>query len=149
MKTNRQKSAGFTLLEVLIATVVLAVGLLGMAGLQWTALRNNHSSYLRSQAVVMAYDMMDRMRANKGGATSADYDRSYGDTVPTQSCSSYCTTAEMADADVEEWVTALSRLPSGDGSIAVATDGLATIFVRWNDSRDASNLVSFRLTTQL
>ncbi len=150
MKINRQKITGFSLLEALIATIVLSVGLLGMAGLQGMALRNNHSAYLRSQAVVMAYDMMDRMRANKAAATSADYDRSYGDGVTTQSCSSYCAADKMADADVKEWVAALARLPSGDGSIAVTNTGLATINVQWDDDRDtATPDLKFQLTTLL
>ncbi len=60
MKTN----TGFTLIEVLIAMLVLAVGLLGLAGLQATSLRNNQSAYNRSQATQLAYDLADRMRAN-------------------------------------------------------------------------------------
>ena len=60
----KNKNAGFTLIEVLIAMLVLAVGLLGLAGLQATSLRNNQSAYNRSQATQLAYDLADRMRAN-------------------------------------------------------------------------------------
>ena len=57
--------SGFTLLEVLVALVILSIGLLGLAGLQAASLRYNHSSYLRSQATLIAYDIVDRMRANR------------------------------------------------------------------------------------
>jgi type IV pilus assembly protein PilV len=60
MKTG----AGFTLIEVLVAMVVLTVGLLGLAGLQATSLKNSQNAYYRSVATQLAYDMADRMRAN-------------------------------------------------------------------------------------
>ena len=64
------KNAGFTLIEVLIAMLVLAVSLLGLAGLQATSLRNNQSAYNRSQATQLAYDLADRMRANAAGIST-------------------------------------------------------------------------------
>ena len=64
MKTN----SGFTLIEVLIAMLVLAVGLLGLAGMQATGIRNNLSAYNRSLATQLAYDMADRMRSNVADA---------------------------------------------------------------------------------
>ena len=53
----------FTLIEVLVTVVILAVGLLGLAGMQAASMRNNHSAYLRSQAVQLSYDMADRVRS--------------------------------------------------------------------------------------
>lgn len=61
-----RSAQGFTLLEVLIAVVVLSVGLLGLARLQTAGLRQNHSAFMRSQATMLAYDIIDRMRTNKG-----------------------------------------------------------------------------------
>ena len=58
------KSRGFTLIEVLIALVILSVGLLGLAGLQIISLKNNQSTYARGQANLMAMDVIDRIRAN-------------------------------------------------------------------------------------
>lgn len=57
--------AGFSLLEVLIALVVLSVGLLGLAAMQVRGLAYNHEAHVRSQATMLAYDMMDRMRMRK------------------------------------------------------------------------------------
>ena len=157
MLINKKRMAGFGLIEVLVAFLILLVGLLGMAGLQATALKNNHNAYLRSQAIILAQDIMDRMRANKPAALAGDYARNFDDATPTQTCTASCSTSNMALSDQREWVNALSQLPSGDGSIAVTNAGAATIIVCWDDARvgDAAdaegecNLTQFQLTTQL
>ena len=66
---------GFTMVEVLVTLVILAVGLLGLAGLQATSLRNTESAYQRSQAAILAYDMLDRMRANSAGVANGRFSR--------------------------------------------------------------------------
>ncbi|MEC9341425.1 MAG: type IV pilus modification protein PilV [Pseudomonadota bacterium] len=58
--------AGFTLIEVLVALFIFSVGLLGLAGMMGQSLRSNHDAYVRTQASILAYDMMDRMRADAG-----------------------------------------------------------------------------------
>jgi type IV pilus assembly protein PilV len=67
IKKRLQK--GFTLIEVLVTLFILAIGLLGLAGLLFEGMRNNQGSYLRTQASIMAYDMADRMRANSDQAS--------------------------------------------------------------------------------
>ena len=62
--SNPNNTKGFTLVEVLVAMVILAIGLLGLASLQAIALKDNQDAYLRSQANLLAYEMNDRMRAN-------------------------------------------------------------------------------------
>ncbi len=147
--------AGFSLLEALITALVLAIGLLGMAGLQGTALKRNHSSYLRSQAVVMAYDMMDRMRSNRTAALAGSYNLTYGSTPTTTSCSSACTPAQLALYDQGEWLNSLSKLPGGEGAITVnATTGVTTVTVYWDEERNnttlnATNSMQFTLSTVL
>lgn len=59
---------GFSLIEVLIAMVILAVGVLGLAALQTTGLQYTHDSYIRSQATVIVYDLVERMRNNVDNA---------------------------------------------------------------------------------
>jgi|GEM_PF-966312 len=65
MGCNIKKTRGFTLIEVLISVLVLAVGLLGFAALQITAVNNNQESYFRTQATVIAQDMASRMHTNR------------------------------------------------------------------------------------
>jgi len=69
---------GFTMIEVLVALVVLSIGLLGAAKLQVLAVRYNSQSFLRGQAVVLAYDMADRMRANPTAVAAGNYDSADG-----------------------------------------------------------------------
>jgi len=60
----RKKDNGFTLIEVLISVLILGLGILGVLNLQVRALMDNQDAYLRTQAIFMAYDMSDRIRAN-------------------------------------------------------------------------------------
>ncbi|TVQ74653.1 MAG: type IV pilus modification protein PilV, partial [Oceanospirillales bacterium] len=62
------KQNGVSLIEILIALVVLSIGLLGMAALQTRTLSLNHSAYQRTQAVNLSYDIVDRMRSNRRAA---------------------------------------------------------------------------------
>lgn len=124
---NRQR--GFTLIEVLVTVLILAIGLLGLAGLQTTALRSNHSAYLRSQATVLAYDIVDRMRANRNAALAGQYNSSIGGGASGSG---------MVATDLTAWKGNLqAMLPSGDGAIALAAGGRFTITVQWDDSRGA------------
>lgn len=143
---NKSKQNGFTMIEVLITMVIMAVGLLGLAGLQATSLRNNESAYQRSQAAQMAYDMLDRMRVNAAGVAANGYDAI--DTTPPVSYTSCkpadtttaCTTTEMTAFDDGDWHAQLSSLlPLGTGSVAGGgTGSVFTITVTWDDNRDGS-----------
>lgn len=103
MKSHEQ---GFTLVEVLVALLILAIGLLGMASLMMTSLSSNHSAYQRSQASMLAYDMAERLRLNRTQAiTSNSYVFSSTTTMPSNpNCKSNgCTAAQVAQQDVREW----------------------------------------------
>lgn len=139
------KNSGFTLVEVLIAMLILAVGLLGVAGLQATGLRNNLSAYNRSQATQLAYDMADRMRANVADADTLD-ESVYittdleGTLVEQSACleDPGCDSDVMAVQDLFKWKSNLATiLPSGEGLIEV-NGNLFTITVNWDDNRDGS-----------
>jgi type IV pilus assembly protein PilV len=111
-------SRGFTLIEVLIAMVILAVGLLGIAALQAVGLRTNHSALLRSQATLFAYDMADRMRANTQGFAAGNYNNPAATPVSSCETTAGCTPAQMATHDMSVWSTALSQtLPAGAGIV--------------------------------
>ncbi len=69
------RCAGFTMLEVLIAIVVIAFGLLGIAGLQAFAVKNNHGASLRVTATTLASDMIDRIKSNYTAVTNGDYNK--------------------------------------------------------------------------
>ena len=111
---HRNSQRGTTLVETLVALLVLSIGLLGVAALQLTSLRNNRSAHLRSQAQVMAYDITDRMRANRDS-------RARGAT--TTSLSAPLPRAARWPETI--WCAGRKRsrnsLPSGDGSVQVVT----------------------------
>lgn len=121
---------GATLIEVLIAILVLSIGLLGLAGLQVTSVQSNHSAYQRSQATLLAYDLADRMRANRTEALTNAYLVDF----PTSS-SSNAVTGTRGEKDKAEWLNNLAlKLPEGTGK--VEKDGsIVIIHVRWNDDR--------------
>ena len=119
----RSSQLGFTLIEILIAVVILSIGLLGLAGLQTTGLHSNHSANLRTQSTLMAYDMTDRMRTNGAGSAGG----SYNNPTPTDhgcawdgSAPADCTPQQMAEHDVWEWNAAVAQsLPQGVGVICL------------------------------
>ena len=134
-----QKSTGFTLLEVLISVLILAFGLLGLAGLQGAALKNNHSSYLRSLATEYAYDLSDRIRAN----ASIDYS---AQAAAALNCTVNCTPTQMAQFDLNEWQTkVLANLPTAGTNPTLARNaaGIYTLTISWDDNRTGSANTTF------
>lgn len=142
---GRDRSRGTSLLEVLISLLVLMVGFVAIAGLQSVSLANNHSAFLRSQAVIQAHDMSDRMYANTVGVQSGAYSGISGIPSSAPNCLTTaepgtdalagmdCTPAEMAQFDAWEWNTAnASALPGGQGTV-VGPDGngVYTITLSW------------------
>jgi len=146
------KNTGFTLIEVLIAMLVLAVGLLGLAGLQATSLKNNQSAYNRSQATQLAYDMTDRIRSNLAEAnklaTSAYVTINPNAAAAQADCktvSTTCTPADLAQNDLAQWYQDLITLPSVTTTptttridVDVATR-IYTIIIIWDDDHDGDN----------
>lgn len=104
---------GFSLVEVLVTMVLLAFGLLGIAGLMVSGISNASSSEAMSKASQLAADIADRMRANPAMALSAtsEYLTKYGDPAPEAP-------STIAQADKKAWLDALAaQLPQGGGKI--------------------------------
>lgn len=126
MSLNRTQS-GFTLLEVMVAIVVLSLGLLGLAGLQAASLRNNQTAYYRGIATQQAYDIADRLRANLAGVRAGNYNNLMA-VIPTDPACflAGCTIANMAVTDHFQWnTTNAALLPNGVGTV-ICADGPAT-----------------------
>lgn len=152
------KNAGFTLIEVLIAMLVLAFGLLGLAALQASSLGNNQNAYNRSQATQMAYDLADRMRANFTEANklaNSAYIKIDPTTAAEQvSCNSApgCASEVMAENDLFQWNSVVNTLPKGIGLITVnSITRIFTINISWDDDHDEddSNNINFATSFQL
>jgi len=156
MKQKHQH--GFTMIEVLIAAVVLGVGLLGLAGMQAQSLQFNYSAYQRSQANILAYDIIDRMRANGPEVLIGSYNQALGNgptsNTDCQAAGANCSAGDMAAFDITEWECSLGRwnevapcagrgivgpLAEGDGSVVigapVAGHVPVTVTITWVDNR--------------
>lgn len=128
------RQSGFTLLEVLIAILVLSIGLLGLAGLMASSIRNNHSAYQRTQATWLAYDIVDRMRVNRAAALAANYNTALG--VPAACAAAPVLAGSIAAQDLTGWKNLLAcALPAGDGAVVVRGNRRVSVTVEWNDSR--------------
>lgn len=140
-KCKDRRHAGFTLIEILVTLVVLSIGLLGIAGMQAGALKNNHAAYTKTQATNLAMDMADRIRANSAGSANYDDFDSKINTTSNPGCiasASGCTTAEMAQYDLFEWSQPLNAankpiLSEGRGLIT-ENGGEFTITIAWREA---------------
>lgn len=145
---------GFSMVELLVAVLVMGIGVLGITGLQVVSLQNNRAALMRSEATQLAYDMLDRIRANPVGAAyaldTAD-DPPNGGNCHTGNCSS----AQMVAFDQAVWKCQLGAydahsectrlrgadlipsllqqpgLPNGNGSV-VLNGNVITVTVTWD-----------------
>lgn len=135
-----QKQSGFSLIEVMVTAVILSGSLLGIAQLQATSVRNTQDAFYRATANTLAYDIIDRMRANRSiSAATTNYAINIGDAVVASDCeSAACTPAQLAVYDIEAWKYLLANnLPGGDGAIAVVVGAVGadvSVTVKWQDT---------------
>lgn len=130
MRTHHVSQDGFSLIEALIAMVVLSLGLLGLAGLQISSLKYNQTAMLRSKAVTLAYDMQERVRASGQDFTATPF-------------------AAYANTQIANWQgDVAAQLPGGIGAICrvsnpanpTVCDGGAfyVVSVTWNEANDVN-----------
>lgn len=121
---------GLTLIEILVAVLVVSVGLLGLAGLQAGALQQNHTAYTRTQVSNLAADITDRMRANRERAEAGDYDIDFDESAPTGST--------VAASDLRGWRDLIDDvLPRGTGAVTVNGNDEVTVRICWLDTRES------------
>lgn len=153
---NVQKANGFSLIEVLVALMILSIGILGVAGLQATSKRTSYAALQRTTATMLTQDILERIRAN------ADQLTAYNGTVDTTTISytdcaassANCTPAQLATYDLYEWQQAIlgateqssgsntGGLVSPTGCITVATgctSCLVTVAIAWRGLTKLSN----------
>lgn len=156
LRTRRDRRlsrlGGFSMVEALVALVVIGVGMLGIASLYVVTLRSNSSAIARMQAVNLATDIGDRIRANRTAREAYE-----GAAAAEATClgkAKTCTAAEMAAHDLYVWQQQIAAtLPSGTGSVAVDGGGSLrtyTITISWLDAGDdAGNRLSYVMRMQI
>ena len=148
------RQQGFTLIEVLVAALILAIGILGLATTMMVGLKSDQAAYYRSQASAIAYDMADRIRLNTVAADAGSYDNiDTNGTIPSApSCTSStsgCTSAQQADLDKREWAgnftkvdntitKFVSKLPNGRGQVSKDAANRYVITVSWSETDTAT-----------
>jgi len=160
------------MIELLVAVLVMGIGVLGLSGLQLMSLKNSRTSVSRGEAVVLAYDIVDRMRANRG-ATYTGLAMGAAPPAATNCLASNCSAAQMATFDQAVWKCALGNfntdntcvtlraagalpaaqtepgLPSGDGAITVdPATSVVAVSVRWQEPNN-SNPVTIAVQTKI
>ncbi len=137
-KSRRQ--LGFSLIEVLIALIIMSVGMLGIAGLYVNSMQAGRTSIFRHNAVTLAGDVADRIRANPFGGV--DYQGAGGN----NNCvlgNVDCNPQQMAANDIDLWRTqADEMLPNGDVTIIfddTVNPPTYTITVNWDEANEAQN----------
>lgn len=161
---------GFSLIEILVAVLVMGVGVLGVTGLQMVSLQNNRDALLRTEALQMAYDVLDRIRVNPGaGVLGIAYDGVDFDdaaVAPTDCIANNCTSAQITGFDIALWkcslgghnaeavctalrtanlippITSQPGLPNGNGQITVSGGGVVNVSVRWTGFGNAQQTIS-------
>jgi type IV pilus assembly protein PilV len=133
--------AGVTMIEVLVAVLVLAVGLLGVAGLQSLSLKNTTTAHFAQQAQSYSDDLINRIMANNQAADTGAYADSIATSAPTPDCSAgTCSSAEMASWDLWQWHSALTTAVGAPPEAAAGvswdvTDKEYHIAITWNAAR--------------
>ena len=139
-------SAGFTLLEVMVAMVIFSIGLLGLAGIQAVSLNNNQSAFTRTVSMQLAYNMADVLRASTDNAglvnnTFNSVTSAIPGSAPT-SCvqkdgggAPNCTDANLASFEIFHWKKRIEKeLPSGLGTVT-RNGNVYTITIMWDEDR--------------
>lgn len=132
---KKHQQQGFMLLEVLIATAIIGLGLLGVISLQMTGLRGSESAYLRSQASISAYEILDKIRANRVKAIEGNFNLAVISAIDD-----LATPANLIEQERYAWLSTVSSvLPDGKGLIQCNSNAKCTITVQWDNSHAAES----------
>jgi type IV pilus assembly protein PilV len=146
---------GFTMVEVLVALVVLAIGLLGIAALYLNSLQSGRTAIYRTQAITLAADLADRIRANR--TAQGAYATAFADAVAeVAGCftTAGCVDTDLAATDLSRWKAELAQqLPNGQGQVVFTAPVLAgdpasyVVTVQWSEAGEAAP-ITFQIAFQ-
>ncbi len=151
-----KKYSGFSLIEVLVSLVLLAVGLLALSQAQVRALKNSHTALLHSQAINLAVAISDKMRSNRLSAIEGNYDLKTTDTPDSsKNCIGkgiICSQKEMAQFELTLWYKELTQtLPAAKASITRTFKDKETLYhlqLTWQNPADNQDM-TYEVDTRL
>jgi len=147
-RPNRQ--GGFTLIEVMIAVLVLAVGLLGFALLQTMSVRFAQSANYRTQATNLIYELLDQIRVNR--VYSQAYAGTYTASTEADDCKSPTGANLTAAKYMTDWSCRMGKALGETATANVARNGdVVTVQISWGDERwvDGAADTTFSASTRL
>ena len=155
------------MIELLVTMIVLAIGLIGMAGLQAAGLKSNTDALKRTQASLLMSDIIDRIRVNP----DANYSIAKTSSPPSagltcEASGANCSSTDIVNYDLAMWkchvgsydeegtcqtLGIVGALPKGTASISISADNIYTVEVEWVDSvnRNGEQLVSLSMSTKV
>lgn len=137
-----RRQSGASLIEVMVAVLILSVGLLGVAAMQATALKNGQSALERSQAVIESYAILDAIRANAESGRNGAYSRGMTCAPPSG--------ANLVDGDIGRWITSMKNTLGINACGAIDCDPATRtcrITVRWDDGRGTAGSTAQEIVT--
>jgi len=139
LKQNVRRQQGLSMIEALVSLLIISIGLLGIASLQISSIKQSSSAHWHSQAVWANYEMTDRISANSPNEF-ANYDGVDTDGSYAQDCSTGpCSPAAMITADAQDWKNQVSQLPDGRGVIKSKAPNTLDVTVMWLDPAGNKN----------
>lgn len=129
-KSHFNRQHGSSMIEVLITMIVVALGLLGQAALTANSSKANNAALMRSQATLLAYDIIERVRLNRDLAVLGQLNANYA--VSGTDPSDSITGTTIQKNELRSWKANIEQaLPSGDGYVNVDGGGIVTVKIRW------------------
>jgi len=135
--SSQKRQQGASLIEVLVATLILGIAVLGYAGLEVTGLKITDQAFVRERATYLAVEAKERIRMNRGQSDFYFNSASWGNVG--QACTSGCTEEEVAQRDINELMELADQyLPSGDMGVEVC-ETQKCIVVSWGENTAADS----------
>ncbi len=139
---NIRAQRGFSIIEVLVAAIILSIGMLGLAGLQMRTLRNNQSALERGIAVVETQSIADALRGDRVNATNGLFDIALADPAPAA--------GTFAETVIAGWRANLITELGANATGSIDCNGsLCVIVIQWDDSRGTGGSATLNVQTSV
>ena len=126
----KSQQIGSSMIEVLVTMIIISLGLLGQAAMIAHASKSNNAAFMRSQATLLSYDILERLRLNRALAVAGNFNVQF--VTPGSDPSAAISGSTIDKNELRDWKSNIEQaLPSGDGFITVDGSGNVTIKISW------------------